>query len=61
MQRVDTHRIESEEYGDIPELTAEWFDKAEFSIADKVVRPAKRPGRPKAHAPKHSIALRLGF
>jgi uncharacterized protein (DUF4415 family) len=59
LKKVDAHRIGREEYQEIPELTDEWFDKAEFSIGGKVVRPAKRPGRPKADAPKKLIALRL--
>ncbi len=59
LDRLDAHEIQPEEYEDIPELTDEWFDKAEFAIGDKVVRPAKRPGRPRADAPKKLIALRL--
>ncbi|SRR6266568_788295 len=59
LKKVDAHRIAPEEYEDIPELTDEWFDKAEFSIGGKVVRPARRSGRPTADAPKKLIALRL--
>jgi uncharacterized protein (DUF4415 family) len=59
LKKVDAHQIAPEEYEDIPELADEWFDKAEFSIRDNVVRPAKRPGRPKSDAPKKLIALRL--
>jgi uncharacterized protein (DUF4415 family) len=59
LRKVDTHRIAPAEYDDIPELTDDWFDKAEFSIGDKVVRPARRPGRPKSNVAKKLIALRL--
>jgi uncharacterized protein (DUF4415 family) len=59
LDKLDAHEIQPEEYEDIPELTDEWFDKAEFAIGDKVVRPAKHPGRPKSGSPKKLIALRL--
>jgi hypothetical protein len=49
---VDAHRVGPEEYREIPELTDEWFEKAEFSIDGKVVRPAKRPGRRKSMLPR---------
>jgi len=59
LDKLDAHEIQPEEYEDIPELTDEWFDKAEFAVGGKVVRPAKRPGRPKSDAAKKLIALRL--
>ena len=59
LDKLDAHEIQPEEYEDIPELTEEWFDKAEFAVGGKVVRPAKRPGRPKSDAAKKLIALRL--
>jgi uncharacterized protein (DUF4415 family) len=59
LHKLDTHEIQPEEYEDIPELTDEWFDKAEFGIGDTVIRPAKRPGRPKAEVAKKLIALRI--
>ena len=59
LAKLDAHKIEPEEYEDIPELTDEWFDKAEFAVGGRVVRPAKRPGRPKSDAAKKLIALRL--
>ena len=59
LDKLDAHEIQPEEYEDIPELTDEWFDKAEFAVGGKVVRPAKRPGRPKSLATKTLIALRL--
>ena len=59
LDKLDAHEIQPEEYDDIPELSDEWFDKAEFAIGDIVVRPAKRPGRPKSEPAKKLIALRL--
>ena len=59
LAKLDAHEIQPEEYEDIPELTDEWFDKAEFAIGDRVVRPARRPGRPKSETAKKLIALRL--
>jgi uncharacterized protein (DUF4415 family) len=48
---------------DAPEWTAEHFDRAEFRIGGKVVRPASgtytRPGRPKSESPKQQVTLRL--
>lgn len=58
LARLDAHTIQPEEYEDIPELSDEWFDKAEFAIGDTVIRPAKR-GRPKSEAAKKLVSLRL--
>ena len=48
---------------DIPEWTEEIFDRAEFRIGDRVIRPATgtltRPGRPKSDAPNQQVTLRL--
>ena len=59
LANLDAHEVQPEECEDIPELTDEWFDKAEFAVGGKVVRPAKHPGRPKSDAAKKLIALRL--
>jgi uncharacterized protein (DUF4415 family) len=59
LDKLDAHEIQPKEYEDIPELTDEWFDKAEFGIGDTVIRPAKRPGRPKSDVAKKLIALRI--
>lgn len=59
LDKLDAHEIQPEEYEDIPELTDEWFDKAELATGGTVVRPAKRPGRPKSDTAKKLIALRL--
>lgn len=39
---------------DAPELTDEWFDKADFKIGRKVIRRGRPPGSAKAH-----ISLRV--
>ena len=54
LKKVDAHRIAPEEYRDIPELTDEWFDKDEFSIGGKVVRPRQAPGTTQGRRPQES-------
>jgi hypothetical protein len=44
LAKVDAHEIQPEEYEEIPELTEEWFDKADLYQGDKLVR----PGRPQS-------------
>ena len=48
---------------DAPELTDEFFERAQFAIGDKVIRPANgtltKPGRPKSANAKKSVHLRL--
>lgn len=39
---------------DAPELDDEWFQKADFMIDRKVIRPGRRPG-----SSKHLVSLRL--
>ena len=58
-EKVDAYVLGPKDYEEIPELTDEWFDKAEFGVGDMVIQPAKRPGRPKSDAAKKLIALRL--
>ncbi len=55
LAKVDAHVITQEEYDEIPELTDEWFDNAEFSIGGKVIR----KGRPPLAQPKQLVSLRL--
>ena len=43
---------------DAPELTDEWFDKAEIRIGDRVIRPARGAGRPPGST-KRLVSLRL--
>jgi len=48
---------------DSPEWTDEMFERAEFSIGDKVIREATgtltKAGRPKLKNPKQQVTLRL--
>jgi uncharacterized protein (DUF4415 family) len=55
LRKVDEHTITSEEYAEIPELTDEWFHKAELH---KAGRPVRR-GRPPAANKKRLVSLRL--
>ena len=55
LAKVDAHVITQDEYDEIPELTDEWFDNAEFSIGGKVIR----KGRPPLAMPKRLVSLRL--
>lgn len=40
---------------EVPELTEEWFDSADYYEGGKLIR----PGRPKLDTPKGSINIRL--
>ncbi len=40
---------------DAPELTQEWFERADYYEGGKLIR----PGRPRAAAPKEPVSLRL--
>ncbi|WP_297513247.1 BrnA antitoxin family protein [uncultured Caulobacter sp.] len=48
---------------DAPEWTDDQFERAQFSIGGKIIRPANgtltRPGRPKSETPKQQVTLRL--
>lgn len=48
---------------DVPELTDDFFDRAELREGDRVLRPADgaliRRGRPKLDNPKRQVTLRL--
>ena len=57
LAKVDSHQIQPEEYEEIPELTDEWFDKAEQRIGDKLIRRGR--GRPPLDTPKRLVSLRL--
>ena len=39
---------------DAPELDDEWFEKADFKIGDKIIRPGRKPGQT-----KNLVSLRL--
>lgn len=47
----------------LPEWTDDQFDRAEFRIGGKLIRPADgtltKPGRPKSDNPKQQVTLRL--
>lgn len=49
LARVDRHQITSEEYEEIPELTAEMFQRGVL----------KRAGRPLASDPRRQVTIRL--
>ena len=44
---------------DAPRLDREWFERAEIREGDRLIRPARPVGRPKAAAPKRAINIRL--
>jgi len=48
---------------DAPELTDDFFDRAQIAVGEKIIRPANgtltKRGRPKLSAPKKSVHLRL--
>jgi len=57
LAKVDAHEIQPEEYDEIPELTHEWFDKADLHVGDKLIR--RERGRPPIDTPKKLVSLRL--
>jgi uncharacterized protein (DUF4415 family) len=57
--KLDAHEVQPEEYEDIPELTDEFFDNAEIRLGQKLIRPARRPGRPQSETVKKLVSLRL--
>jgi uncharacterized protein (DUF4415 family) len=57
LDKLDAHEIRPEEYDDIPELSDEWFEKAELRYGDRVLRRGR--GRPPLDNPKKHVSLRL--
>jgi len=55
LAKLDAHEIQPEEYDDIPELTDEFFEKAEIRHGDRLIR----PGRPPLDISKKLVSLRL--
>ena len=55
LAKLDAHEIQPEEYDDIPELTDEFFEKAEIRHGDRIIR----PGRPPLDFSKKLVSLRL--
>jgi uncharacterized protein (DUF4415 family) len=53
--KVDAHVITQQEYEEVPELDDDFFERAEFSIGGRVVR----PGRPPAKATMCHVSIRL--
>lgn len=59
LAKLDAHEVQPEEYEDIPELSDEFFDNAEIRLGEKLIRPARRPGRPQSENTKKLVSLRL--
>jgi uncharacterized protein (DUF4415 family) len=59
LAKLDAHEVQPEEYEDIPELTDEFFDNAEIRLGERLIRPARRPGRPQSKTAKKLVSLRL--
>jgi uncharacterized protein (DUF4415 family) len=61
--KADSHALTAKGFEEMPELTYEALDRAEYARGDAVIRPARgaltKPGRPKSAAPKKSVHLRL--
>ena len=57
LAKLDAHEVQPEEYEDIPELTDEFFENADFYIGEKLIRRGR--GRPRLDAPKKLVSLRL--
>ncbi len=57
LAKVDAHEITQEEYEEIAELTDEFFERAEFRIGDRVIRPGRPPLDPELR--KRPISIRL--
>lgn len=55
LAQVDAHEIQPAEYDEIPELTDEWFERADVYQAGTLVR----RGRPPKDNPKVAVNLRL--
>ncbi len=55
LAKVDGHVLTPADYDEIPELTDEWFETADFKVGDRLVR----RGRPKLERPKTQVTLRL--
>jgi uncharacterized protein (DUF4415 family) len=55
LQKIDAHVIQPEEYEEIPELTREWFEKADHYRGGKLIK----RGRPVSDRSKKLVSLRL--
>lgn len=54
---LDAHEITSEEYEELPEITDEMIERADFHIGGKLIKRGR--GRPKIDRPKRQVTLRL--
>jgi len=55
LKKVDRHVVRPHEYDDAPELTDDFFERADIYRGGKLVR----RGRPKSDDPKQLVSLRL--
>jgi uncharacterized protein (DUF4415 family) len=55
LKKVDRHVIQPHEYEEIPELTDDFFERADAYRGNKLIR----RGRPKSDDPKQLVSLRL--
>ncbi len=55
LKKIDAHVIQPHEYDELPELTDEMLDRADFYIGGKLVR----RGRPKSEIHANNISIRL--
>ena len=55
LKKVDAHLVQADEYQDIPELTDDYFARADLDHGDRLIR----RGRPKSDDPKQLVSLRL--
>lgn len=55
LAKVDAHVITAEEYEELPELSDEWFAKADLHENGKLIS----RGRPPKEAPKKPVSIRL--
>jgi uncharacterized protein (DUF4415 family) len=54
LDKIDAHVIQPDEYEDIPELTAEFFERADLHVGGTLVG----PGRPKSQSSKVLLSIR---
>lgn len=55
MKKVDAYVLGPKDYDEIPELTDEWFERADLYKGGKLIR----RGRPRSINPKQPTSLRL--
>ena len=54
LRKLDAHTIQAEEYEDLPELTDDFFEKADLYEGEKLIR----RGRPKSRNRKILLSVR---